>query len=41
MSQPLPMVEPRCKYATAKCLGQDIPLVEVEKGRKVACTLYT
>ena len=32
---------PRCKYATAKCLGQDIPLVEVEKGRKVACTLYT
>lgn len=32
---------PRCKYATEKCMGQDIPLVEVEKGRKVACTLYT
>lgn len=31
----------RCRYATAKCLGQDIPLVEIEKGRKVACTLYT
>ena len=32
---------PRCKYATEKCMGQDIPLVEIEKGRKVACTLYT
>ncbi len=31
---------PRCKYATEKCVGQDIPLIEVEKGRKVACTLY-
>lgn len=31
---------PRCKYATARCTGQDIPLIEVEKGRKVACTLY-
>ena len=31
---------PRCKYATAKCTGQEIPLIEVEKGRKVACTLY-
>ena len=32
---------PRCKYATEKCIGQDIPLVEIEEGRKVACTLYT
>ena len=32
---------PRCKYATEKCTGCDIPLVEIEKGRKVACTLYT
>ena len=31
---------PRCKYATEKCYGQDIPLIEVEEGRKVACTLY-
>lgn len=31
---------PRCKYATAKCTNQEIPLIEVEKGRKVACTLY-
>ena len=31
---------PRCKYATSKCVGQDIPLVEVEPNRKVACTLY-
>ena len=31
---------PRCKYATEKCTCQDIPLVEVEPGRKVACTLY-
>lgn len=30
----------RCKYACDKCVGQDIPLVEIEKGRKVACTLY-
>ena len=31
---------PRCKHATDKCVGSDIPLVEVEPGRKVACTLY-
>ncbi|HUZ18313.1 MAG TPA: ABC transporter ATP-binding protein [Spirochaetia bacterium] len=31
---------PRCKYATAKCTGEEIPLLEVEPGRKVACTLY-
>ncbi len=31
---------PRCKYASKKCY-EDIPLVEVEEGRKVACTLYT
>jgi peptide/nickel transport system ATP-binding protein len=31
---------PRCKYVTAKCTKQEIPLVEVEPGRKVACTLY-
>ena len=30
----------RCKYACDKCVGHDIPLVEIEKGRKVACTLY-
>jgi peptide/nickel transport system ATP-binding protein len=32
---------PRCKYVSEKCTGRDIPLVEVEPGRKVACTLYT
>jgi peptide/nickel transport system ATP-binding protein len=31
---------PRCKYATEKCIIQDIPLIEIEPGRKVACTLY-
>ncbi len=31
----------RCKYASEKCLGHDIPLIEVEKDRKVACTLYS
>jgi oligopeptide/dipeptide ABC transporter ATP-binding protein len=31
---------PRCKYVTEKCTSQDIPLIEVEPGRKVACTLY-
>ncbi len=31
---------PRCKYATAKCTEQEIPMVEIENGRKVACTLY-
>jgi len=30
----------RCKYATEKCTCQDIPLIEVEPGRSVACTLY-
>jgi peptide/nickel transport system ATP-binding protein len=32
---------PRCKFATEKCTSQDIPLKEVEPGRKVACTLYS
>ncbi|GHV39391.1 ABC transporter ATP-binding protein [Spirochaetia bacterium] len=32
---------PRCKYVTEKCTIQDIPLVEIEPGRKVACTLYS
>jgi peptide/nickel transport system ATP-binding protein len=31
---------PRCKYATDRCVGRDIPLKEIEPGRKVACTLY-
>lgn len=31
---------PRCKYATEKCTSQEIPLMEVEEGRKVACALY-
>jgi peptide/nickel transport system ATP-binding protein len=31
---------PRCRYVTEKCTSQEIPLVEVEPGRKVACTLY-
>ena len=31
---------PRCKYCQEKCLIQDIPLKEVEPGRKVACTLF-
>jgi peptide/nickel transport system ATP-binding protein len=30
----------RCKLFQEKCLSQDIPLKEVEPGRKVACTLY-
>jgi peptide/nickel transport system ATP-binding protein len=31
---------PRCKYATEKCTSYEIPLTEVEPGRKVACTLF-
>jgi peptide/nickel transport system ATP-binding protein len=31
---------PRCKFVTEKCTSQEIPLIEVEPGRKVACTLY-
>jgi peptide/nickel transport system ATP-binding protein len=31
---------PRCKFATKKCTTQEIPLLEIEQGRKVACTLY-
>lgn len=31
---------PRCKYATAKCTEAEVPLVEVEQGRKVACIRY-
>jgi peptide/nickel transport system ATP-binding protein len=32
---------PRCKFVTEKCTVQEIPLIEVEPGRKVACTLYS
>ena len=28
---------PRCKYATAKCLGEEPPLVEVAPGQRVRC----
>ncbi len=31
---------PRCKYVSEKCTNQEIPLIEIEEGRKVACTLY-
>jgi peptide/nickel transport system ATP-binding protein len=31
---------PRCKFASEKCTAREIPLVEVEPGRRVACTLY-
>jgi peptide/nickel transport system ATP-binding protein len=31
---------PRCKFVSNKCTSGDIPLVEVETDRKVACTLY-
>jgi peptide/nickel transport system ATP-binding protein len=31
---------PRCKFVMEKCTAKDIPLVEVEPGRKVACVLY-
>ncbi|QQO08826.1 ABC transporter ATP-binding protein [Breznakiella homolactica] len=31
---------PRCKYCQERCKTQDIPLIEVEPGRKVACVLY-
>ena len=30
----------RCPYASEKCMGADIPLVEQPDGSKVACTLY-
>ncbi len=32
---------PRCSHCTAACTEKDVPLVEIEPGRKVACTLYT
>jgi oligopeptide/dipeptide ABC transporter ATP-binding protein len=32
---------PRCAFARDDCLGQDIPLVEVEPGRLARCILYT
>lgn len=32
---------PRCSFAREACLGQEIPLVEVEPGRMVRCILYT
>lgn len=28
---------PRCKYATAKCMGEEPPLVEVAPGQRVRC----
>jgi oligopeptide/dipeptide ABC transporter ATP-binding protein len=31
---------PRCPFARDECLGQEIPLVEVEPGRMVRCVLY-
>jgi peptide/nickel transport system ATP-binding protein len=31
---------PRCKFVSQKCTAQDIPLIEVEPGRTVACALY-
>jgi peptide/nickel transport system ATP-binding protein len=31
---------PRCKFVTEECTSQEIPLVEIEPERKVACTLY-
>ena len=33
--------QPRCSFARDECLGQDIPLVEVEPGRMVRCVLYS
>lgn len=30
----------RCPYASDKCIGRTIPLVEIEKDHFVACTLY-
>jgi oligopeptide/dipeptide ABC transporter ATP-binding protein len=33
--------QPRCSFAREECLGQEIPLVEVEPGRMVRCILYT
>jgi oligopeptide/dipeptide ABC transporter ATP-binding protein len=33
--------QPRCSFARDGCLGQEIPLVEVEPGRMVRCILYT
>jgi oligopeptide/dipeptide ABC transporter ATP-binding protein len=33
--------QPRCPFAREDCLGKEIPLVEVEPGRKVRCVLYT
>ena len=30
----------RCKYASEKCMGYDIPLKEVSPGHQVACVLY-
>ncbi len=32
---------PRCAFARDDCLGEDIPLVEVEPGRLARCILYT
>jgi peptide/nickel transport system ATP-binding protein len=31
---------PRCGFVTPRCTAEEVPLVEVEPGRKVACTLY-
>jgi oligopeptide/dipeptide ABC transporter ATP-binding protein len=32
--------QPRCPHAREDCLGEDIPLVEIEPGRVVRCVLY-
>ena len=30
----------RCPHATGKCVGEDIPLIEIESGHWIACNLY-
>lgn len=33
--------EPRCPHAREGCLGEDIPLIDLEDGRQVRCILYS
>jgi oligopeptide/dipeptide ABC transporter ATP-binding protein len=33
--------QPRCPKAREGCLGEDIPLIEIEDGRQVRCILYS
>jgi oligopeptide/dipeptide ABC transporter ATP-binding protein len=33
--------QPRCPQAREGCLGEDIPLIEIEAGRQVRCILYS